>query len=403
MNSLRRLTPLLALLIAYPAGAQEKLTPEAKLDRLLTAVKEKPGESLRLELLAFCREHAGTALCRKAAKALATMPSPLDKLDADQVPEETRKLLSIPGLVAFVRAHDRAVAAIAFSPDGRQLATSSWDNTVKLWQMDLAEPKARAALDGSPSGVAFTADGKTLAAGSPESHALMWDVATTPPKVRWKLSGHKHRPFALQIAAGGRWLASGSLDPVLRLWKLEGDEPEIWAALANEEAPSVGVSALSFSGGARQLAAGSHLGKHTLRIWDLSGSFLEERTLPATQARIVQFSPTEPILAFAGDDAVIQLWWVKGEEPKKLPALKGHKNSAAPPAIKVLAFSPSGEWLASSGQDRRLIIWDMATGQRQREWQLPDEARALAFSPDGRHLAVGNHDGTLFILRLAAP
>jgi WD40 repeat protein len=402
MNSLRRLTPLALLLLACPASAQEKLGPESKLERLLAAAKEKQTEALRLELLAFCREHPGTDLCRKAAKALTTMPSPLDKLDADKLDAETRKFLSIPGLVAIVRAHNRAIASLAFSPDGTQLATSSWDNSVKLWHMDLAEPKERATLDGSPSGIAFTADGKTLATGSPQARVVLWDISIAKPKARSILSGHKHRPFALQIAPGSEMLVSGSLGPVLRLWKLHGEEPEIWAALANEEVPSVGVSALSFNGDGKLLAAGSHVGKHTLRIWDLSGDYLEERTLPAAQARIVQFSPTEPILAFAADDEVIHLWWVRGAEPKKLHALKGHKSAATPPAIKALAFSPTGEWLASGGQDHRLFVWDMATGQSQRNWQLLDEVRALAFAPDGRHLAVGNDAGTLYILRLGA-
>ena len=367
MKSLRPLTLLALIVLAGRAPSQDKPMPEARLKTLLeqAAVKEMQTEALRLELLSFGRDHAGTALHRKAAKALCTLPAPLDKLDAEKIPEEQRKFLSIPGLVALVRAHNRAIAAVAFSPDGRQLATASWDNTVKLWQLDGVEPKERAMLSGSPSGIAFSADGKALATGSAESRVVVWDVAAAKPKVRWNLSGHKHRPFALQIAPGGKMLASGSLGPVLRLWKLEEDEPEIWAALANENAPSIGVSALSFSADGKLLAAGSHLGKQTLRIWQVAGSFLDERVLPAVNARLVQFSPTEPILAFAGDDAVIHLWSVAGAEPKKLHMLKGHKNAEVAPAIKSLAFSPTGEVLASGGQDRRLVLWDVATGQKQ--------------------------------------
>jgi WD40 repeat protein len=337
----------------------------------------------------------------------ARQPSPLDKLDAEKIPEEHRQFLSVPGLVAFARAHNRAIAALAFAPDGRQLATASWDNTVKLWHLDGAEPKEAAKLDGSPSGIAFTADGKMLATGSPQSRVVLWDIAAEPPKVRWNLSGHQHRPFALVIAPGGKMLASGSLGPVLRLWKIEEGEPEIWAALANEEVPSVGVSALSFSGDGKLLAAGSHLGKQTLRIWDTAGSFLDERTIPPAQARIVQFAPAAPILAFAGDDAVIHLWSFAAAEPKELRQLKGHQDAShqdasPPPAIKSFAFAPSGDLLASGGQDRRLYLWDVATGERQREWHLLDEARALAFAPDGRHLAVGNDDGTFYILRIGS-
>jgi WD40 repeat protein len=67
---------------------------------------------------------------------------------------------------------------------------------------------------------------------------------------------------------------------------------------------------------------------------------------------------------------------------------------------KAMAFTPSGTLLATAGLAPRLILWDVKTGEKRREWQLHDEVCALAFAPDGRHLAVGNADGTLYVLRL---
>lgn len=331
----------------------------------------------------------GTGCAREAERPEAVV---------EQAEPQTGK--PVPGLVATVRAHNRAIAALAYSPDGRRLASSSWDNKVAVWEMDRDEPKEVARIDGSPSGIAFTADGTGLVTGSAQARVVIWDIGGDKPKVRSNLSGHKHRPFAVQIAQGGKMLATGSLEPVLRLWKFEDNEPEIWAALANEEAPSLGISSLSFSSDGKLLAAGSLLGKQTLRIWDVSGAFLDERTVPAVQARLVVFSPAEPILAFAGDDAIVHLWSVADGELKALRELKGHAEADTPPAIKALAFTPSGTQLASGGQDRRLILWDVKTGDKQREWQLEGEVRALAFAPDGRHLVVGNDDGTLYVLRL---
>jgi WD40 repeat protein len=332
--------------------------------------------------------------------APAPSPSPLDKLDAAEIPEETRKLVGLSELVAFVRGHNRAVSALAFSPDGKRLATSGWDNAVVLWDMTGAEPKEIAKLEGSPSGVAFIADGKRLVTGGPDQRVIVWDIAGDKPKLRTKLGGHKASPFAIQATPNGLMLASGSLNPRLRVWKFDVVEAETWAVIVGENAPALGISSLSFSSDGKLLASGAHLGKPSLRIWDVSGGVMEERTLPAAQARLVQFSPKEPLLAFAADDPTIYLWSVAGNEPKSLHELNGDKATKSTPAIKALAFTPDGKVLASGGVDRLLIFWNVAKGEEIRTLPLLDEVRALAFAPDGRHLAVGNDDGTISILRL---
>ncbi len=381
---------------APPTGAE---LLEKALRRAATAKGDTEG--LRRDLLALTRLYPCTPVHRKAAEALTELPSPLDKLDAEKISAELRTFLSVPGLVALARAHDRAVAAVAFDPDGARFATSSWDNTTKVWKIEGGALKLHATVEGSPSDIAFV-DRRTLATGSPASRVVLWDVSGDRPRVQFKLAGHKHRPFALDVARDGKTLASGSLDPVLRIWKLEGEEPEIWAALANENAPSVGVSALSFSGDGKLLAGGSHLGKQSLRVWDLSGSYLDEYSLPTLQARVVRFAPIERSLAFAGDDGDVSVWRMEGTARKELHVLKGHKSATPPPSVSALAFSPTGSTLATSGRDRRLILWDVATGEKRREWQLLDGVRALAFAPDGRHLVAGNDDGTLYVLRLDA-
>ena len=113
--------------------------------------------------------------------------------------------------------------------------------------------------------------------------------------------------------------------------------------------------------------------------------------------RCLAFTPDGRLLS-GGEDKTVRLWDVDGA--KVVRELKGHTTADTPPATKALAFTPSGTVLASGGQDRRLILWDVKTGVKQREWHLEGEVRALAFAPDGRHLVVGNDDGTLYVLRL---
>jgi WD40 repeat protein len=330
------------------------------------------------------------------------VPTPLDRLDEKAIDAEERKLLAIRDLVAFERPNNRAIASIAISFDGSLLATSGWDNVVHIYKLGDKEPKSWAKLDGSPSGIAFSADSKWLATGCADTHAIIWDVSGAKPKEEYKLGGHKSRPFAVAFPPKGPGFASGCAEPVLRLWKLEDLTPEVWAVIAKDK-EALGISALAFSHDGKFLISGSMIGKETLRIWDASGATLKEKTPPAAQAKLVACSPTASILAFAGDDGVIQLWDLGKSPMEKLRSIDAHMGTKKlPPIIKALAFSPDGRTLASSGQDKRVRIWDIATGQKRREWQFIDEARALAFSSDGRHLAVGNSDGTVYVLRLEA-
>src|SRR5262249_16782554 len=151
----------------------------------------------------------------------------------------------------------------------------------------------------------------------------------------------------LAFAPKGKLLVSGCYDPILRLFKMDDLTPEVWGVLANESAPSRGISALAFSHNAKFLVATSHIGKETLGIWDASGAFLEEKSIPAAQARTVACSPTEPMVAFAGDDAEVHVWNIGGARVEKLRKLSGHPGKGIPPVVKALAFSPDGKILAS--------------------------------------------------------
>ncbi len=109
--------------------------------------------------------------------------------------------------------------SVAFAPDGKILASGSWDHTVKLW--DMATGREIHTLSGHTSwvnSVAFAPDGKTLASGSLDYTAKLWDVATG--KEIGTLSGHTASVFSVAFAPDGKTLASGSWDHTVKLWDL---------------------------------------------------------------------------------------------------------------------------------------------------------------------------------------
>ena len=288
--------------------------------------------------------------------------------------------------IKTLTGHSNHVRSVAFSPDGRILASGSDNHTIILW--DITTHTQIATLKGHShwvTSVAFSPDGNILASGSEDKTIKLWDIRTHREIAT--LKGHLDWIRSIALSQDRYILASGSSDKTIRLWNVKTHQ-----TIAILKGHSNSVVCVALNQKANILASGS--ADKTIKLWDVS-THREIATLEghSNWIRSVAFSPDGRILASGSDDQTVKLWDIATHT--QIATLKGHSG-----CVGSVAFSPDGGTLASGSYDKSVKLWDVKTHTQIATLKgHSDWVRSVAFSPDGNTLASGSDDNTIKLWR----
>ena len=240
--------------------------------------------------------------------------------------------------------HSDWVKSVAFSPGGRILVSASLDGFVRLWELSSNRRAITLKHSDYVESVAFSPDGRMLASAGSDGSVRLWNVSKTQSITT--IAGHRGGVSSVAFSPDGRMLASASYDGTLKVWSVSGSEIR---SLTGHKG-GAGVLSVAFSPDGRMLASGSK--NNTIKLWAIpSGKALA--TFEHDYVESIAFSPDGKMFASASADYTVKLWSTSSHA--ELVSLKGHRNR-----VTSVAFSPGGETLASGSRDGTILVWDLS-------------------------------------------
>jgi len=281
------------------------------------------------------------------------------------------------------------IPGVAYSPDGKLIATMTVRQEVKLWDANSGELlRTLVGVDDFGGCVVFNPDGNILA-GAYTTQVVLWDVSSG--EILTILSGGSQEGVAgynigvgqISFSPDGKYLATANMDGASTIWDI-ATSSKVLSLMAVETLPP---KAIDYSPDGKLLANGGDAGM--VQVWDAKqGTKLFTGELGGI-IHALSFSPDGNHLAAASEDGGIKVWDARtGEVVSSPPRQSGMYN---------IAFLADGRY-ATAGQDGTTRVWDPLTGQQVLLLPGPNSTViSVDGSPDGKRIITGAYDGSLRI------
>lgn len=295
-----------------------------------------------------------------------------------------------------VEGHRNGIGTVAYSPDGKTLATGTYDGQLHLWHVRSGKAKFQLAIPHKSmvAKVAFTPDGRQLAAAGYIDGIHIFNTATGK-HIRTIQAHERHQPInTITISPDGKWIASaGRDDDSVAVHAIADGKRRAFMPAGIDE-----IKQLAFSPDGSKIAVGagdrSFSSNQKLGVWDVATG-KELLVQPGHKGPIHQvvFSPDGDLIATAGRDGTVRLW--KAKTGRQVASLRANLAVS-------LAFSPDGWLLGSADREGAYKLWEVSTAEEivSRSGDIYDRirGRTTAFSPELGKIAIGGEQGQVTML-----